>query len=405
MMSTLRVWLGDRSVGWLVRDDAERTEFRMDPAYRADPARPVLGQRFVDDPDGRYRARMRLPPWFSNLLPEGLLRDEVARAHGFRSVREFELIATLGEDLPGAVRVTSEDGAAPFAPDGAVDAPGPGPEAAPQPWKFSLAGVQLKFSVLRSGRGLTIPANGVGGDWIVKLPDARFSRVPENEFATMTLAAAAGLDVPEVRLVPIETITGLPQGRWAEANAFAIRRFDRAPGGRRIHQEDFAQIVDQYPEGKYDSANYETVAAIVWRVVGDEALARFLRRLVFCIGIGNADAHLKNWSLVYPDGRSPALSPAYDLVSTLQYLPEDRLALNLARSKRWEDVTRSSFARLAKRIGADEGGVLAAVADGVERFRSAWSDSRGTSLPLDSSDRARIDAHLARVPLFTDRGR
>ena len=53
----------------------------------------------------------------------------------------------------------------------------------------------------------------------------------------------------------------------------------------------------------------------------------FLRRFVFNALIGNADMHLKNWSLIYPDRRAAMLAPAYDFVSTIAYLPDDRLAL------------------------------------------------------------------------------
>jgi serine/threonine-protein kinase HipA len=59
--------------------------------------------------------------------------------------------------------------------------------------------------------------------------------------------------------------------------------------------------------------------------------------------------HLKNWSLLYPDGRTPTLSPAYDLVSTVPYLPGDRLALNLAGTKEFAEVTLARFGRLAER--------------------------------------------------------
>ena len=67
--------------------------------------------------------------------------------------------------------------------------------------RFSLAGVQLKFSAMGDARGgLTIPARGVGGDWIVKLPSLQFPGVPENEFSMMTLARAVGISVPVVKL-------------------------------------------------------------------------------------------------------------------------------------------------------------------------------------------------------------
>jgi serine/threonine-protein kinase HipA len=105
-------------------------------------------------------------------------------------------------------------------------------EIAKQALRFSLAGVQLKFSGLkRLGKngGITILASGSGGDWIVKLPSARHADVPENEFASMSLAARLGIDVPEIDLIGIDTIEGLPEGLDLYGkSAYAIRRFDRS---------------------------------------------------------------------------------------------------------------------------------------------------------------------------------
>jgi serine/threonine-protein kinase HipA len=130
-----------------------------------------------------------------------------------------------------------------------------------------------------------------------------------------------------------------------------------------VHIEDFAQILGLYPEQKYAQFNYETLANLVYKLAGESGLDEFIRRLVFVVASGNGDAHLKNWSLIYPDGVNARLSPAYDFVSTIQYQADDQLALNLARSKRWQDVTRESFLRLARKIGEDE----TRMADRLER--------------------------------------
>src|SRR3546814_19783716 len=94
--------------------------------------------------------------------------------------------------------------------DPADDASSPAAEHA---LRFSLAGVQLKFSAVRSASGgLTIPARGIGGHWIVKLPSRDFRRVPENEFSMMSLAKMVGIDVPAIDLVDIASIGNLPEG-------------------------------------------------------------------------------------------------------------------------------------------------------------------------------------------------
>ena len=84
--------------------------------------------------------------------------------------------------------------------------------------------MQLKFSMITDRDRLTLPAFGEGGDWIVKLPDQLYAEVPRNEFAMMSLAAAAGIDVPEIRLVHRDEIQGLPSNVWpgTEKWAFAM---------------------------------------------------------------------------------------------------------------------------------------------------------------------------------------
>ena len=398
MARHLGVWLNDSHVGQLLLTRNDGCEFRLLESYRSAYPRPVLGQQFVDDPEHVHSSRQRTPPWFSNLLPEGPLRELIARQAGVPVHREFFLLQHLGEDLPGAVRIVADD---PLAQGGEA-AP---PEAAAGPrgddWHFSLAGVQLKFSALHTGRGLTIPVRGTGGDWIVKLPDARFPGVPENEHATMCWAQASGIAVPEIHLVPMAEISGLPAAAAALAGqaALAVRRFDRPAAGRRVHIEDFAQILGLYPEQKYARYNYETLANLVYRLAGEADLDEFIRRLVFVVASGNGDAHLKNWSLIYPDGINARLAPAYDLVSTIAYRADDQLALNLARSKRWQDVRRESFLRLARRIGDDE----TRMADRIEGARAsiltAWHGGRG-DWGYTKQARERIASQLARVPLF-----
>lgn len=111
---------------------------------------------------------------------------------------------------------------------------------------------------METSKGLTLPVDGVGGDWIVKLPSPRFEAVPENEYAMMTLARAVGIDVPDVRLVATNDIERLPQHLpEAFGQSLAVRRFDAAQrAGERVHIEDFAQVFGVYPENKYRKASY-----------------------------------------------------------------------------------------------------------------------------------------------------
>lgn len=384
------VYLGGQLVGRLHRR-GDVTRFVFEEGYWDNPNRAVLGLRFEEDRWARHQCHLRLPPWFSNLLPEGRLRDWIAQARGASVKREMELLAQVGHDLPGAVRVLPADSMRPVDLSGQGE--GPAKQARPSHalWSFSLAGVGLKFSMHALGERLTIPAYGDLGDWIVKLPDSVHVGVPQNERAMMDLAQAVGIEVPEIRLVHRDQIEGLPEQVWpkGEHYAYAVKRFDRGAEREPIHIEDFAQIRGFYPEEKYQGAA-ETVAALAYRGHDVEALRECVRRLAFNVLIGNGDAHLKNWSLIYRDPRAPTLAPAYDLLATFMYCPAldgpESMALKFAGSKRFADVRLSAFSRLDNKLGAKA--ELADVArQTAERVLAEWP--RAAALLADYSQYCR----------------
>ncbi|MFY4719266.1 type II toxin-antitoxin system HipA family toxin [Streptomyces sp. LaBMicrA B280] len=353
------VLLHGRRIGTLCQK-GDYTRFILNESYLSDTQRPVLGLRFEENLRLPYASALRLPRWFSNLLPEGPLREWVAQDRGVSLDREMELLAQVGHDLPGAVQVMPAEG-----PDEQWEWPdGENPDVArghgvmstESPWRFSLAGVALKFSMLAQGDRLTVPTGGTHGDWLVKFPDYRHPNVPRNEFAMMSLAGKVGIEVPDVRLVHRDELDGVPSRMWpnAEEWAYAVRRFDRLSDDHRssIHIEDFAQVRDKYPQAKYEGS-FETVAALAYRGRDLAALSEAVRRIAFCVIIGNGDAHLKNWSLIYRDRCLPTLSPAYDLVSTAPYAPQDEpedLGLKFGGSKQFENVSLATFKQLQNRL-------------------------------------------------------
>jgi serine/threonine-protein kinase HipA len=273
--------------------------------------------------------------------------------------------------------------------------------------KFSLAGVQMKFSAIQKERGLTIPTSGLGGDWIVKLPDRRFEGVPENEFSMMEFARRCDIDVPEVELVVAKSIDGLPEEvSDTPGSALAVKRFDRTEEGR-IHIEDFAQVLNLAPSRKYGGTNFDTLGRIIGATCPPEDLDEFLRRLVFMLAIGNSDAHAKNWSLIYPDGRSARLAPAYDLVAISYYETLDRrlshrLALNLAEASLPEEVDRERFRRFADRIGSNEDRVLEVVTEQAAKVQTEWANLKA-DLPaaaLSPGVTNVVNERLLTLPLF-----
>jgi serine/threonine-protein kinase HipA len=399
----LDIFLSDRRIGTIVALDGDRSIFSFAEDYVTDEERPTLSLGYRDTYGALLsepRAyRVRLEPFFSNLLPEGALRDYFARRAGVKTVREFALLASLGGDLPGAVRaIPSNADVLEEQWNSVAEGAGQGSSAR---LRFSLAGVQLKFSALKNqGKrgGLTIPVGGEGGEWIVKLPSTNYPNVPENEFATMRLASLVGIDVPEIELLPLNSIEGLPEGiDQLGETAFAIRRFDRSSQGR-IHMEDFAQIFRVYPDDKYDSASYRNILTVLADATDEESIDQFVRRLTFCVLIGNGDMHLKNWSLIYPDGRHPILSPAYDLLSTVAYLPGELSALKFRRSKDWREFNEETLVRMADKARVAATPVLRAARETIERFDAAWAQEKA-NLPLTQRLTDAIEKHRATLAI------
>jgi len=401
------IWMTDARYGvWLYREPVgyidqvgDYTVFRFLEEYISDPDRAVLGLAFEERLNESIASHLRLPPWFSNLLPEGRLREWIATDRGVSADREMELLAQVGHDLSGAVQVVRADSLPDVLAEEmaererlsetASDGRAPG-------WHFSLAGVGLKFSMVQRGERLTLPASGEGGDWIVKLPDPFFSDVPANENAMMSLAEAAGIDVPDHRLVHRDELEKLPANVWQsnEEFAYAVRRFDRGVGRRLIHIEDFAQVRNFYPysDGKY-RGNYETLASLSYRGYDVRALQQVARRLAFNILVSNGDAHLKNWSLIYHDKRRPTLSPAYDLVSTEMYRESasaEDMALRFDGSRRLSQVSLASFSRLESRLDAHGAGLASVAADTVGRVIEHWPAVEATL-----SDKAWLRGQIA----------
>jgi serine/threonine-protein kinase HipA len=373
------VWLKSRRIGGIILSEGV-IRFKLRDDYIHDASREVLGLFFENSLPDIHRSRNRLPPWFSNLLPEGKLREWIAREQGINISHELGLIAGVGHDLPGAVSIAEapEDQGEITVNRPEVESDLSGLHTQGNMWHFSLAGVAMKFSLLQSGDRFTSPGVGEGGDWIIKLPDHRYPNVPLNEFSMMRLAHHVGLNVPEVRLIHRDQLPDIPGSLWpaSENMAYAIRRFDRTETGERVHIEDFAQVRGFYPENKY-KGSFETLGALVYRRRDSDSLVEFAKRLAFNVVIGNGDAHLKNWSLIYTDPRRPVLAPAYDLVATAIYRPQEMpedLGLKFAKSRQFASVSLQSFERLERKIGASDVNLRDEALDVIRATRLGWQE-------------------------------
>jgi len=407
-ISVLNIMLHGEHIGALTNVGYDRSLFSFSESYIKNENRPTLGLRFKDS-FGELITEFKptqtaLMPYFSNLLPEGHLREYLSERAGVKSEREFFLLWALGMDLPGAITVSPDKGEV-WPSDLDKDAEENDynkDKGLDDALRFSLAGVQLKFSAIsEASGGLTIPAKGMGGSWIVKLPSTRFAGVPENEYSMMELARLVGMDVPSINLIDVKDVENLPSGIGElQGQAFAIKRFDRLEDGDPVHIEDFAQVFDVYPKEKYKKASAANIAQVIGAESDEKDISEFIRRLVFNTLIGNADMHLKNWSLIYLDRRNATLSPAYDFVSTIPYIEDEKAALNFSRTKRFDEFTFDELKHLAARALLPEKVVLDTAIETIALFHEHWQKEK-TNLPLHSNVIEAIDKHIDKVPITT----
>lgn len=402
-VTVLNVLLYGEPIGTLTRVEGDRTLFAFNEDYVDDPGRPTLSLGFKDRLGqlitGFKPVQTKVMPFFSNLLPEGHLRTYLAERASVNPDREFFLLWVLGKDLPGAVTIEPADGEAwPPGTDEDVKTADENPQE--NALRFSLAGVQFKFSAVNEASGgLTIPAKGIGGSWIVKLPSREFEHVPENEYSMMTLARLVGIDVPPIKLVDVGAIKNLPEGiDNRKGQALAIERFDRLSDGTQVHIEDFAQIFGVYPRDKYKKASYMNIANVIGAESSDGDIAEFIRRLTFNTLIGNADMHVKNWSMFYPDRRNAVLSPAYDFVATIAYLKDDNAALTFSRTRRFDAFSADELAHLAARAMLPESLVLETARETAALFHEHWQAEK-KNLPLSDAVISAVEDHVRKIPL------
>ena len=350
-VQALAIFIGDQRVGVLFQYRMQGadvvTRFVADDAYARQGNAPVVSAAYVADSaedqaafwadirseplNGRYSPQngWLLPAFFQNLLPEGVFRDHVARVRGCDPKDHFEMLAACGADLPGNVYARpvelSRDELAQYVTQN-QDALEMTVTADPMDQGVSLSGVQPKLGVIRQGERYVGRTRDHDTHIIAKLPVVGQPLLPELEALSLQLAQVVGVTVCEAYLEPLAHLAAEHGYDLGDADAqtqfLAVVRYDRQPG-RRIHCEDFAQVLGGMPEQKYQVATYLDVAAVLMAFpsLGEPAVHELLRRMAVNEMLGNPDMHLKNMGLIYPDGRTPVLAPAYDIVAYAAYHP------------------------------------------------------------------------------------
>ena len=407
-INVLKLSLHGRLLGYLAGFHNGRNVLSFAGEFKEDPNRPTFS--LITHPDFPHSEQIMAEPWarnqrlhptLSNLLPEGSLRELIAQELKIHADNEFHLFTYLGEDLPGAL--VAEPMEPKDVPNSVLTTHGKAKAVEfnkiTRQNKFSLAGVQMKFSMKEKDGRYNLSKGDELGDWIIKTPSTKHKDVPVNEYTVMKLASLVGVDIPEIKLVELDKLDNLPQINLPnEKLAFAIKRFDR-DDDVRIHMEDFAQVLVKYPQQKYNSASYEQIGRILYQFSGDGLIdaQQLARRLLVNILLANGDAHLKNWSLLYSDQVTPRLSPAYDIVTTSVYIDNERqYALNLGKTKDWYEVSIANFESWANRSEIPWRAIKPHLADTMEKARILWPDEM-KNLPMNEDHKKKLKDHWSKL--------
>ncbi len=326
-MQSLSAWLSGRRVGTLTQDEDGSMEFVYSPEYCQDQTAPPLSRMLPLQMDPFASKKSRA--FFAGVLPEEGIRIRVAELLGISAGNDFGLLKRIAGDCAGAVSLLPE-GSTP------VDSKTLPPRqlsdvelqsilqelpkmplmASESGIRLSLAGAQGKLPLLVKDSRIFLPRGETASTHILKPEPPRFPGLAANETYCMTLAKSVGLRVADVK-----------HRRIGEIECLMVSRFDRNQNldgeVTRIHLEDFCQALGYPPERKYQAEGGPTVehcAALIWEWSTLPALdiKDFLQLLIFNTLIGNADAHGKNYSYLYP-GTERRIAPAYDLVSTIAW--------------------------------------------------------------------------------------
>jgi len=358
---TLSVWWDGAVTGTLKVNEHGEMRFTYSEEWIADADRPAISFSLPKRPEPFKQRQCR--PFFAGLLPEESQRDAVAGALGISKRNDFAFLEALGGDVAGALSLWPEGDTPPIIdPAGEARAltddelvsildtlPTRPLLAGREGLRLSLAGAQSKLPVVLIDGRVALPAPGQPTTHILKPPIARFPHTTENEALVMTLAAAIGLPVAPVAA---RSVAGRPYLLITRYD----RTFDESGRARRLHQEDFCQALGVPPERKYaaeDGPTFKACFDLVRRAttVPARAVLALLDAAIFNLIVGNADAHGKNFSLLYQGG-GITLAPFYDLLSTVAY-PDlsPKLAMKIAKRATLEEIGQTTWADFAGEVG------------------------------------------------------
>jgi serine/threonine-protein kinase HipA len=361
-MKRLMVYLNGETAGALDEDDSGLLEFRYAPEWMHRPDAIPLSQSLPlqSEPFRGKHAR----PFFAGILPDEGPRQQIAAILGISERNDFAMLERIGGECAGAVSLLPEEAPSPTVGEMRVrelsekelrnivaELPRRPLMAGRDGLRLSLAGSQSKLPILIRGAAIALPHGNTPSTHIIKPEPERFPGLVATEVLCMTLAGAVGLNVPPVS---IRTVGNKP--------CIVVQRYDRNIGAdgsiTRVHQEDFCQALGFPPERKYQQEGGPLLRDCIgllreWSTLAALDIRDFLDGLIFNVLIGNADAHGKNYSILYRRTER-RLAPFYDLVCTLAWPELSKTpAMKIGKSDSIERITPAHWQKMAQesRVG------------------------------------------------------
>lgn len=400
MNRILPVWWDGERVGALTQDRSGAISFAYDDAWRTDPTKPALSQS-LQKQSAPFPQKL-CEPFFSGLLPDENQRRLLAGRLGVSEANFFSILAEVGVDVAGAIAVCKQPPATePLAPEvlptsrllQELDRLPTHPMLAgdPEGLRLSLAGAQSKLPVLLVDGRIAL---GQPTTHILKPPIPAYPGTTENEAFVMRLAKACGLNAADV------------EPRYVGDKKFLlITRYDRelTPDGaiKRLHQEDLCQALGILPQRKYVRDGgpafkrcFELIRAASSAPAAD--VLALVDAALFNIIVGNADAHAKNFSLLYRSSQA-RLAPLYDLLSTVQIKAlNPEFAMKFGGAARLDDIDGDSFDRFAKDSRVNRTQILKRAQELCARVMDKTRDV-ADALPVPEDTRVTVDVLSADV--------
>ena len=357
-------------VGIMEGTDHNDVIFTYDSAYLESPSAVALSlslpiEEVTFDP-------VRTRTFFNGMLPEGFIRHSLADRMHIDENDYVSILRNLGRECIGAVRIAVEDDASSeeYIPIDQSEIEQLAAEGAAKSTEIvtrthrSLAGASGKVGLYydQGSNKWYLPLGTAPSTHIVKQSHVRLAGIVTNERLSMLTASKCGIDTAESFIINTGSAT-------ESEVLYATKRYDRIFTEAsekigtllrpfRLHQEDFAQAIGIASSNKYEKEE-DHYLPMMFELLRDYSAdpivdqQKLWDRVVFNYLIGNTDAHIKNFSLLYsPDMRSIRLAPAYDIVSTAVYESSTReMSMKIGQNINIDEVTEESFEQASSDIG------------------------------------------------------